>query len=252
MKVIIAIGGEEVGPLDTNGQNKQVIVRAFHEEIIRRTGKKHPNILYIPAAKDDREDFIAGFEKFYTNLGAGKIDVLRLINHKPSPKEIADKIAVADAVYVNGGNSHRMLRLWKLRGVDRLLKQAWQQGTVMAGHSAGSLCWFKYACSDAFYKKKPFRATAMGWIPAVLCPHFDSEPIRQTVLQKIMKRTPGLVAIGVDEHAAIEIIDDKYRILSATPTSKARKLYWEKGEYISEDLELTETFKALPQLLRKP
>lgn len=229
-----------------------VSTKSTHQEILSRTGKKQPKVLYIPTAKDDREDYIAFFRNYYLGLGCSEVDVLRLLKNPPPKKEIASKIFSADAIYVNGGNTHRMLTTWKRLGVDELLKQAHRQGVVMSGHSAGTVCWFAYACSDSFYKKRPFKLTGMGVINAVLCPHYDSETVRQPALKKIMKRTPRLVAIALDDDAAIEIIDDGYRILTSTPTAKARRIFWKGGRYIIEEIPAAKEFGSLKTLLTKP
>lgn len=229
-----------------------VSTKKVHREILKRTGKKHPKVLYIPTAKEDSEDYIGFFRDYYGKLGCRKVDVLRLLKNPPPKKEIASKIAAADAIYVNGGNTHRMFQTWKRLGVDAMLKRAHRNGTVMAGHSAGTVYWFSYVCSDSFYKERPFRLTGLGVIDAVVCPHYDGEPVRQPVLKKIMKRTPRLVAIALDDAAAIEIVDDTYRILASTPTAKARRMYWRKEEYVVEEIPQSKSFRSLPELLSKP
>ena len=231
-------------------------MRSIHQEIVRLTGKPKPNILYIPTAADDSERRIAGFQEYYAGLGC-EVDVLRLVNRRPGAAEIKTKIAVADAVFVTGGKTFRMMVKWKRYGVDTLLKQAYQRGAVMAGFSAGAICWFKYGCSDSFSDsasvahRKPFRVTALGIFDALLCPHYDSEPVRQPALKKIMKRAPGLVAIALDEYAGLEIIDGNYRILRAKPSAKARRTYWQAGKYVIEELEPDEEFRSLEALLKK-
>jgi len=145
-----------------------------------------------------------------------------------------------------------MMEIWKRDGIDPILKEAFLKGIVMAGHSAGAICWFADGDSDSFEKKRDFRVTALGTVNAVLCPHYDTDPFRRTGLEKIMKRTPRLVAIALDECAAIEIIDDRYRILAATPTSKARRTYWENGQYIIEEIKPTRDFQDLKTLLTRP
>lgn len=223
---------------------------ATHKEILALTGKKHPDVLYIPTACPDSEDHIKLFREYYTRLGCNKVEVLRLISETPSKEEIQTKILAADAIYVCGGNTYRALATWRRYGVDVLLKQVHRQGTVMAGHSAGAICWFAYGNSDSFYKKKPFRVTAVGIFNALLCPHYDSEPVRQPALKKMM-RTYGKVAIALDEYAAIEIVDDNYRILTADPKAKVRRTYWKDGEYIIEYIKPAQKFQSLKQLLQK-
>jgi dipeptidase E len=232
-------------------------MRPIHQEIIKLTEKPKPTVLYIPTAADDSEKRIASFQKHYSELGC-KVEVLRLVNEHPSHSDIKSKIEVADAIFVTGGKTFRMLVKWKRFGVDKLLIQAYQKGTVISGFSAGAVCWFSYACSDSFShspspaKRKLFKLTALGIFNALLCPHYDSEPARQPALKRIMKRTPGMVAIALDEFAAIEIIDGKYRFLTAKPSAKTRRTYWHDGEYIIEEIKPTKDFQDLKQLLTKP
>ena len=252
MTTIIAIGGEEIGVLREDGTNRRIAAEVIHKEIIARTAKKHPKVLYIPTAKNDSEAYIAGFKRYYSGLGCREIDVLRLIRHRQSVAEIKAQIMSADLIYVNGGNTHRMMRMWKKRGVVDLLKQAHQNGIVMSGGSAGAICWFKSGDSNSFNKRRPFKATAMGIVNALLCPHYDTEKSRKSSLKRMMKKTPKIVAIALDECAAIEIIDNSYRILSATPKNKARRTYWLKDKYIVEDIKTTDHFQDLDVLLTKP
>lgn len=229
-----------------------ISAKNIHQEVLKRTGKKHPKALYIPTARLDSEKYIDFFKKYYLELGCSEVDVLRLLKNPPSRQEIADKIFSADVIYVNGGNTFRMLRTWERLGVDRLLEQAHRRGIVMSGHSAGTVCWFAYACSDSFYKKQPFKLSGMGVFNAVLCPHYDSETVRQPALRKIMKRTPRLIAIALNDAAAIEIIDGKYRILAAAPAAKARRTFWKDGRYVIENIPIAKEFKDLNSLLAKP
>jgi dipeptidase E len=252
MTAIIAIGGAEIGVPLVDGTLKHIVVEGFHKQIIVRTGKKHPRVLFIPTAKDDSEEYIKGFQQYYASLGAGQVDVLRLISEKPSKKEIENKIMSADAIYVNGGNTYRMIRVWKKRGVDNLLKKAHKQGIVMAGHSAGAICWFTNGNSDSFNKHRPFKISALGIVDALLCPHYDTEPVRQKTLKKMLKLSRGSVAIALDECAAIEIIDDTYRVLTPATNALARRAYWQNGEYVIEEIRPTNTYKTLNGLIVMP
>lgn len=248
MATIIAMGGGVFMGKDESQFPSEV--RPVHEEIIRRIGKRHPRVLYIPTAANDSEKKIAGFNRYYSGLGCS-VDTLRLLRKRPDQAEIRSKINAADAVFVTGGNTHRTIATWKRCGVDALLRQAYKQGTIMSGYSAGAICWFQYGNSDSFSKEKIFRVTGMGIIKALMCPHYDSEPHRQPALKKMMKRTPGMVAIALDEYAAIEIIDGKYRILTSKPDAKARRVYWRRGEYMVEAIKTDGRFQSLGSLLSK-
>ncbi|HEX5743838.1 MAG TPA: peptidase E [Candidatus Saccharimonadales bacterium] len=246
-KIVALGGGVFMGKKEDRFPPK---MKPIHEEIIRLTGKRRPRILYIPTAADDSVKRIKGFRKYYTGLGC-EVDVLCLLKRKgrPSQMEIKSKIESADAVFVTGGNTHRTIATWKRHGVDRLLKQAYRQGKVMSGYSAGAICWFAYGNSDSFSKERIFRVTAMGIINALICPHYDSEPHRQPVLKKMMRRTYGMVAIALDEYAVIEIIDGKYRILTAQPSAQARRIYWKMDEYVIQAIKPDTKFRDLKGLL---
>ncbi|HSX44072.1 MAG TPA: Type 1 glutamine amidotransferase-like domain-containing protein [Candidatus Saccharimonadales bacterium] len=252
MGKIIAIGGEEVGILQKDGTNLQIVTEPAHKEVLAQTGKKHPKVLYIPTAKNDRQDFVDGFTKYYTNLGSGGIKVLRLLYEKPSLAEITEKILWADAIYVNGGNTHRAIVNWKRCGVDKLLKQAYDQGTVLSGHSAGASCWFKYLCCDPYGKAKPFRMIGLGIIDAMVCPHYDTYSYRRTALKKMTKRTPDVVAVAIDEYAAIEIVDQTYRVIAPDQKSQVNRTFWKNGTYFVENIPATKEFQDINNLLTIP
>lgn len=230
-KTIFAIGGTEIGPVQPDGKTKPNPLEHVHREIINSAPTASPHILYIPTAKDDREDYIAGFRYYYGTLGCQTIDVLKLLDKSTSKAEAKRKIEGADIIYVNGGNTKRMIAWWKRYGVDSLLRAAYDRGAIMAGHSAGAICWFEYGCSDSFYKKQPFCVSALGIFPAVLCPHYDTEPVRQQALKKMMKRLPSKVAITLDEESALKIVNDQYVVLSGGQDAKMRLAYWDHGEY---------------------
>lgn len=231
-RIVIAIGGTEIGPMLANGKTAPNRLEHVHKEVIKKANKTNPRILYIPTAKDDRDDYIAGFTYYCGQLGCQNIDVLKLLDKSTSWSKAKRKIEAADIIYVNGGNTKRMIAWWKRYGIDELLKAAYKRGVVMTGHSAGAICWFEYGCSDSFYKGRPFRVSALGIFPAVLCPHYDSEPVRQQSLKKIMKRLPSKIGIALGEESALEIVDNHYIVLSNTKNATVQRTYWKRGEYI--------------------
>ena len=104
----------------------------------------------------------------------------------------------------------------------------------MSGLSAGSICWFNKGHSDSrkFKNKKATHilVSGLGLIDAIHCPHFNVEKERQPDLKNRMKTQSG-VAIAVDNCAAIEIIDDKFRVISSKKDAKAYKIYWKNNIY---------------------
>ncbi|MBA4319792.1 MAG: peptidase E [Flavobacterium sp.] len=249
MKKIVTIGGGEIGrpgyPIETTKIDK---------EIIRLTGKKSPTVLFIPTASSDSKDYYETVKKHFGKRLGCKTDVLWLLKEKLSRKLIEEKIMSVDIVYVGGGNTQKMLRVWKSYGVDKILKKAWEQGIIMSGLSAGSICWFQGGTSDSRKFNDPdadlIKVTGLGFISALHSPHHDVEKDRRPGLKKIMKKTSG-VAIAIDNCCAVEFIGETYRVISSKSEAKAYKAYWKAGQYHEEVLPKTVEFRPLSSLLAK-
>lgn len=249
IKKIIAIGGGEIG---RPGFPVETIV--IDKEIIKLTGKKNPKLLFIPTASIDSEGYYKIVEKHFGKRLGCKIDVLYLVKNILTKKEIGDKILKSDIIYVGGGNTLKMMQIWRKLGVDKILIKAYQKGVVMSGVSAGSICWFKYGNSDSrkFVNSNAglIKVTGLGLINALHCPHYDSEAYRKVDLEKMMKKTSG-IAIALDNCCALEVLDDKYRIISSKKTANAYKVYWKANKYYKEVIKKEKDLKPLSQLLSK-
>lgn len=248
MKKIIAIGGGEIGrpgyPIETTQIDK---------EIIRLTGKKNPKLLFIPTASSDSESYYETVKKYFGKKLGCKTDVLYLIKEKFSKKEIEEKILTTDIVYVGGGNTLKMMKVWRKNGVDKILKQAHEKGIILSGLSAGAICWFGWGDSDSRRfvdpKADSIKVSGLGLINALYCPHYLKEK-RKADLKKMMRKTSG-VAIAIDNCCAIEIIDDRFRIIDSKSKANAYKVYWKGNKFYEEIIKKEKEFKSLKDLLKK-
>lgn len=243
--VIIAIGGGEIV-----GEKKEEQTISIDREIIKKSGKRTPRLLFIPTASGDSKIYCRNaYDHFGLKLGC---DVRYLMLYdKPDRDEITGKIREADIIYVGGGNTYRMMKLWRRTGVDKLLKEAGERGTVLSGISAGAICWFKYGLSDSWKFNNPqadsIRVRGTGMIDMLLCPHYSTEQDRKFTLMKMMKRTdvPGL---ALDDCCAVEIEDGRYRILSSNDNARAYAVCWGKEGYVEEPIEQSSGFRKLDGL----
>lgn len=249
MERIIAIGGGEIGRLGYPVETTRI-----DREIIRLTGKKNPRLLFVPTASSDSEAYIETVKRHFGKRLGCRIDVLCLLDKKLSKKEIEKKIFAADIVYVGGGNTLKMMNVWRRLGVDEILKKAHKKGILLSGLSAGAICWFRWGNSDSRKFSNPkaglTKVSGLGLIDALHCPHYDTEKERAADLKKMMRKTSG-VAIAIDNCCAIEVVDDKYRIISSKPSANAYKIYWKKGAYHKELIRKEKGFKFLDDLLKK-
>jgi dipeptidase E len=224
MKKIFAIGGGEIGR-----PGHSIETTAIDKEIIRQSGKKRPNLLFIPTASKDSEGYIATVQNYFGKKLGCKIDNLLTVDESPSTNIIRNKILNSDIVYVGGGNTLYMMRQWKKLGIDKVLIEAYNKGVVMSGLSAGAICWFKYGTSDSRMMTDPkfkdyIKVSGLNIINVILSPHHLTEKKRKPGLIKIIKKFGG-IGLALDDYSAIEIIDDKFKIITSKPQAKAYRVF---------------------------
>lgn len=249
VKKIVAIGGGEIRDSET---------LAIDKEIIRLTQKKYPKLLFIPTASSDSEDYHKVIDKYFGKKLGCKTDVLYLLKETPSPKEIRNKILGSDIVYVGGGNTLKMMKLWRRLGVDKILKTAWEKGIVLCGISAGSICWFESGHSDSmsFYNPKKWEyinVHGLGFIKGIHCPHYDSETLgvhRKHHFLKMIQKIGGM-GIAIDNNCAIEFLDDKCRVITSKKSAKAFRVYKKDGKIISKRIEQKNNLMSIATLYER-
>ncbi len=244
---IVAIGGGEIGrpghPHETT---------SIDREILELTGKNNPKLLFIPTASTNQRKYYADVQKHFGQELGCITDCLYLPNKEMTPAEMRKRVMCADVIYVGGGNTAKMIKVWRQCGLDKVLREAHEKGILMTGLSAGAICWFRDGNSDSGRFKDPDAAlrkvVALGIIDALLCPHFISEPDRRDDLKEMMKSTSG-VAIALSNCSAIEIMDDNFRLLSSGCDGQAFKTFWKEGLYHEIPLEISGTYRSLTELL---
>jgi dipeptidase E len=246
-RAIVAIGGGEIRTRGTTG---------IDCEIIRLSSRQHPRILFIPTASLDSERYCRRFLEHFGNFLKCKTDVLCLVDAPPSTREIERKILSADIVYVGGGNTLYMMRVWRRLGVDKLLRAAYADGIVLAGISAGAICWFDSGHSDSMSFYDPgnweyINVKGLGLISGVHCPHYNGMtrgvPRRKAFREMIRKI--GGTGIALESNCAIEFIDGRfYRVISSKANSRAYRLYKSSGGVVAEQIWQEQQFAPVEAL----
>ncbi len=136
-----------------------------------------PKVCFIPTASGDDAGYTLEFYKAYGSYGCDPF-VLNLF-----PRDVEDIrsfLLGMDMVYVGGGSTANMLAVWRLHGVDVALAEAWHEGVILSGLSAGANCWFEASTTDSFLiGKADALVDGLGFIPGSYCPHYSSEPERR-------------------------------------------------------------------------
>ncbi len=234
-RAIVAIGG---GDMSTGG------TEAIDREIIRLSKKRHPHILFVPTASSDSESYWERFRKHFGGFLKCETDVLFLSNEPPAGKQIEKKILSADIVYVGGGNTLYMMRVWRRLGVDQILRAAYRKGVVLCGVSAGAICWFEGGHSDSMSFYDPhhwnyIKVTGLGLIEGIACPHYDGMTRgipRRRAFREMIRKTGGL-GIAIENNCAIEFIDDRFfRVIRSNDRSRAYRVYKLRGDVVAEQI----------------
>src|SRR5215217_878777 len=134
-----------------------------------------PRILYVPtAARENPELIVLFYERF---RGRAECATLRFF---PWPPEGMRELVLAqDVIVVGGGNTANMLAIWRVHGFDASVREAWENGTVLCGTSAGMICWFEAGVTDSFGPQLEGMRNGLGFLPGSACPHYDGEERRR-------------------------------------------------------------------------
>ena len=177
---ILALGGHAMRPGEP-----------LDELLLELTGASRPRVLLIPTASAEDESFVVRFyETFARRAEASHLSLFGI-----PPPDVRSVILEQDAIFVGGGNTANMLAIWRVHGVDGFLREAWEAGVVLAGSSAGSICWFEAGVTDSF-RAELDALDCLGVLPGSNCPHYDSEELRRPAYRRLIAEglAPGLAA----------------------------------------------------------
>lgn len=217
MRQVIALGG---GGFSMEPENPLLDLY-----VLQQSGKINPKICFIPTASGDSDNYISRYYNFFNK----QICIpSHLSLFKPQTRDLESFLLENDIIYVGGGNTKNLLILWKEWGLDTILRRAWEQGVVLAGISAGSICWFEEGVTDSFGDGlEPL--TCLGFLKGSNCPHYDGELNRRPAYQNLVAKSKIKPGIATDDGVALHYIDQKLsEIVSSRPNAKAYKVYFDE------------------------
>jgi len=204
MRQVIALGG---GGFSMEPDNP-----LLDRYILSQSAALKPKVCFIPTASGDAEGYIAGFYKAFSAFGCMPS---HLALSRPPTADLEDYVLEKDVLYVGGGDTQRMLDIWREQGLDHILRQAWEQGVVLAGLSAGSMCWYEEGvnCDEA---GQAHVVRGIGLISGSHSPHYDSEPEYRRGYHELLRSGRIGAGVGVADGAGIHYIGGKiHRIVSS-------------------------------------
>lgn len=214
---VVALGG---GGLRSSGPD-----RLIDDYVLSLAGVPTPRVCYLPTAGGDRDASIVDFHATF----AGRPVVASHVSlFRRDGEDLAGLLLGQDVIYVGGGNTANMLAIWRIHGLDAILRTAWERGIVLAGMSAGSICWFEAGTTDSFGPDLRALHGGLGFLPGSNCPHYDSEPGRRPLYQRLVGLGPpdGLPAgYAADDHVGLRFAGRELReVVSARPGAGAYRV----------------------------
>ena len=213
------------------GQNK-----LFIKEIIKLTGKERPKICYLPTASGDSERNIIRWYDLVHDLSVEPSVQRVWISSYNQKVSFEDVLLNVDAIVVGGGNTLNMIAIWRAQGIDQVLKKALEKGIVLAGGSAGSLCWFDKGTTDS----RPIKLSVvegLGFLPYSHSPHYHSEEYRRPLFHENIEKGIFGSGYGMDNYSGIIFKNGElFKVVSLGEEYNCYFAYLKDGEVVEEKL----------------
>lgn len=201
------------------------------EYIIKQTNKTRPKVCFMGSASGDAESYIL---RFYTSFLKLNCVPTHLSLFKLPTTDLEAFILDQDVIYVGGGNTRSLIALWKEWKLDVHLRTAWGTGVILAGISAGSMCWFEEGLSD-YYPGELNKIKCLGLLKGSNCPHYDGEANRRPAYQRLILGGAIDAGVAADDGVALHYIGTELEhIVTSRPGSKAYYVR-KRGDQIEEE-----------------
>ncbi|HUY59325.1 MAG TPA: peptidase E [Solirubrobacteraceae bacterium] len=173
---------------------------ALDRFVLELTGKDVPRICFLPTASGDPRDQVT---RFHERFGGWPCEpsTLSLFHLGRDRVDPIDHILSQDALYIGGGSMRNMLAIWREHGIDDAMRRAWERGVVLAGLSAGAMCWFEGGVSMS--GGRPEVVPGIGLLPGSLSVHLDGESERLPVYEEAVATGALPAGFAADDGAAV-------------------------------------------------
>ena len=187
---IIAIGGGGFGRDPEN--------RTIEKYIIDQSKSSNPSICFFPTASAENSDYIDNYYKAFSKLKC-KPKHISLFSRTPNLEE---EIRSSDIIYIGGGNTKSMLAVFEEWGVNNLLQESYKSGKILAGVSAGAICWFTKGITDSWESELKV-IDCLDFLDGCCCPHYDGEKDRRPSVMKFLNSDKINSCVAIEDGAAV-------------------------------------------------
>lgn len=207
----------------------------LHGYILELSAKPKPAVLFLPTASGDDQAYIKSFYRAY-NEEVCTPSHLALFYRKEL--DLRSYILKHDIIHVGGGNTANMIAVWKLHGVDKILREAYDMGKVMCGGSAGAICWFEGGVTDSFGDSElhPLMG-CLSFLEGSICPHYDGDALRRPAYHDFLLKNQLPAGYAADDQVALHFQDDSLKAaVTSRADGKAYRVHAEDGHIIEQEI----------------
>jgi peptidase E len=159
-----------------------VTPESVREHLLALTGKERPRLMVVNTP--DRENPWATLRTYERLSGRAEVTHVEFF---PWPRaDLREHALQQDMIMVGGGNTANALAIWRVHGFDAILREAYERGILLAGSSAGMICWFEAGVTDSFGPQLAGMRDGLGFLPGSACPHYDDEELRRPTYRRLI------------------------------------------------------------------
>jgi len=192
----------------------------FIKYMAELTGKPRPKLCYLPTASADSP---SGIVRWFENCAPLDVEPsvqASFIASTRQDRSWEEVFLSVDGIVVSGGNTLNQQAIWRAQGIDVVLRQAWDQGIVLGGASAGSLCWFEEGTTDSRPQELSI-VKCLGFLEGSHSPHYDGEPGRRPLYERLIGSGEMKPGYACDNNAGIYFEDNEVaRVVSTRAEAK--------------------------------
>lgn len=217
---IVAMGG--------GGFASGVQGRALDDFVLQLARAKQPKVCFVPTATGDSDPYIV---QFYSAFNEKDCEPTHLELFTRTVDDLHTFLMEQDVIHVGGGNTANMLAVWRLHGVDKIMRAAWEAGIVLCGVSAGGLCWFEGGTTDSFGLELAALNDGLGFLPGSFSPHYDGEIKRRPAYHEFVKNGSLPGGLAADNGVGLHFVGtDLVEAVSTHDTASAYQVELIDGE----------------------
>ncbi len=168
------------------------------------SGQDVPKVCFLNTASGDND---IGIRACYGAFAGTTASVSHLqLFLMPNVDDVRAHLLAQDVIWVGGGSVANLLAVWRIHGLDKIMREAWEAGIVLAGVSAGSLCWHIGGTTDSFGPELRTVTDGLAFLPYGNGVHYDSEEQRRPALWRLVGEGTLPLSFATDDGVGLHYV----------------------------------------------